>query len=175
MLKGVVLAVGAFALFLPLHVLILRIVRPHARFQSMMALHGVLAAALLAVYASTPADLVPLPYGWGAGGAVVGALNALAVHWFLFMGYSMFYFLVDRGFSLRIMIEVDGAPGGALSQAEIAGVYPPAGVVRRRLDEMVEIGRLVRSGDAYRLTPRGRFDARMFARLKAFLQFGPGG
>ena len=175
MLKGIVLAVGAFALFLPLHVVVLRVVRPPARFQSMMALHGVLAAILLAVYALTPADLVPLPYGWGAGGAVVGALNAMAVHWFLFMGYAMFYFLVDRGFSLRIMIEVDRAPGGALSRDGIAAVYPPEGVVRRRLEEMVEIGRLVRRGDAYRQTSRGRFDARMFAWIKSFLQFGPGG
>jgi hypothetical protein len=174
-LKGIVLAVGAFALFLPLHVAILRIVRPRARFRSMVALHGALALALLTVYALTPPDLVPLPRGWGAGGSVLGGLNAVAVHWFLFMGYSMFYFLVDRGFSLRIMIEIDRAPGGALGQAEVAAVYPPPGVVRRRLEEMVEIGRLTRRGDAYRLTARGRFDARMFAWVKTFLRLGPGG
>jgi hypothetical protein len=173
MLKGIVLAAGAFGLFLPLHVVLLRTVRPHARFKAMMALHAALAVALLVVYAATPPDLVPSPRGWGAGGSVIGALNAVAVHWFLFMGYSMFYFLVDRGFSLRIMIEVERA--GALSREGIAAAYPPEGVVRRRLDEMVEIGRLVREGDRYRLTPRGRFDARMFAWLKAFLQFGPGG
>jgi len=33
----------------------------------------------------------------------------------------------------------------------------------------------VRAGDRYRPTPRGRFDARMFAWVKTFLQFGPGG
>jgi len=175
LLKGIVLAVGAFALFLPVHVVLLRTVRPHARFKAMMRLHGALALAILIVYAATPPDLVPLPRGWGAGGPVIGALNALAVHWFLFMGYSMFYFLVDRGFSLRIMIEVDRAPGGALTREGVAAVYPPESVVRRRLDEMVEIGRLVRAGDRYRLTPRGRVDARMFAWLKSFLQFGPGG
>jgi len=175
MLKGLVLAVGAFALFLPLHVALLRTVRPHARFKAMLALHAALAVAILSVYAATPADLVPLPHGWGAGGGVVGALNAVAVHWFLFMGYSMFYFLVDRGFSLRIMIEIDRAPGGALTRDGIVAAYPPEGVVRRRLEEMVEIGRLVRDGDRYRPTPRGRFDARMFAWVKTFLQFGPGG
>ena len=173
MLKGIVLAAGAFALFLPLHVLLLRAVRPHARFRAMTRLHAGLAAAILLVYAATPPDLVPLPHGWGAGGSVLGALNAVAVHWFLFMGYAMFYFLVDRGFSLRIMIEVERA--GALGRDGIAAAYPPAGVVRRRLDEMVEIGRLVRAGARYRLTPRGRFDARMFAWLKTFLQLGPGG
>lgn len=175
MLKGIVLALVAFTLFLPLHIVMLRLVRPHARFKTMMGLHALLSASLLGVYASTPADLGVLPDELATGGAVIGALNAIIVHWFLFMGYSMFYFLIDRGFSLRVMIEIQKAAGGAMTHAQVAVAYPPESVIRRRLDEMVEIGRLTKDGERYRLTARGRLDARMFAFVKDFFHFGPGG
>jgi hypothetical protein len=174
-LKGIALAVAAFALFLPLHVVVLRALRPHFRFKVMTRLHGALAAAIVVAYWLTPPDLGLLPSGPGRGGAVLGILNALLVHGLLFMGYAMFYFLVDRGFSLRVMIEIEGVPGRGLGQDELAAIYPPAGVVRRRLGELVEIGRLTRDGERYRLTPRGRLDARLFRFVKAFLRFGPGG
>ena len=175
MLKGILLALAAFAMFLPLHVLVFHVGRPRARFRTMVALHAILTVSLLAAYVSTPADLGVLPPTRATGGAVIGSVNAVLVHWLLFMGYSMFYFLVDRGFSLRILIEIRQAPDGALSQAEVATVYPPESVVRRRLDEMVEIGRLTRDGDRYRLSARGRLDARIFGFVKKLFHFGPGG
>ncbi|MBI3635536.1 MAG: hypothetical protein HY216_04865 [Candidatus Rokubacteria bacterium] len=171
MLKGIVLALAAFAVFLPVHVLLFRAARPHFRFRLMTRLHWTLSATILVVFALTPPDLGILPATPGRAGAVLGAVNAIVVHWFLFMGYSMFYFLVDRGFSLRIMIEIATAPGGALSAEDLAVAYPPRAVVRRRLDEMVDIGRLTRDDDRYDLTPAGRRAALVFRFVKSFLRF----
>ena len=173
MLKGILLALAAFVMFLPLHVLVFHVVRPRARFRAMITLHGILTVSLLAAYVSTPADVGVLPATRATGGAVIGSINAVLVHWFLFMGYSMFYFLVDRGFSLRILIEIQQAPRGAMSQVELSAVYPPESVLLRRLDEMVGIGRLTREGDRYRLSPwvRRRLQWRVDRRLSRQLRW----
>ncbi len=175
MLKGMLLALAAFCAFLPLHVVLFRRRAPVRRFDAMLRLHWGLAALVVAAYAATPADLWVLPAGWRRAGWLIDLANGLLVHWFLFMGYSMFYFLVDRGFSARILIEIDRAPGQALTQEGVARVYSLDQVVGRRLGEMLDMGSVVQAEDRYVITPRGRRQARLFAFMKTFFNMGPGG
>ena len=175
MLKGILLACGAFGAFLPLHLAIFHLRAPHRRFGSMVRLHASLALGLVAAYAVTPPDVWVIPAGWAGAGWLIDLANGLLVHSLLFVGYSMFYFLVDRGFSARILIEIERAPGQALTPEEVAAIYSLDRVVARRLDEMVDIGSVIKEGDRYRMTARGRRQAQRFAFLKSFFRLGPGG
>ncbi|MBI2526497.1 MAG: hypothetical protein HYV93_10970 [Candidatus Rokubacteria bacterium] len=174
-LKGLLLAAGAFCAFLPLHVTVFHLLAPQRRFGAMVRLHVAFALALTGAYLATPPDLWVIPAGWAGAGWLLDVANGLLVHSLLFVGYSMFYFLVDRGFSARILIEIERAPGRALSAEGVAGMYSLDQVVERRLDEMLDIGSLTREGARYRITPRGRREARLFARMKSFFRMGSGG
>jgi len=174
-LKGVLLALASFGVYLILVVTLLRAVRPERRFRHMSRLHLAMDGALVAAYLLTPPDLWIIPAKLPRAGWLIDLGNALVIHTFLYMGWSMLYFLLDRGFSARILIEIRHAPGGALSEAEVGAVYAPDAVVTRRLLEMVDIGRLVRRGERFQATPRARLEGRIFAFLKAFFHLGPGG
>ena len=144
MLKGLVLALGGFVLFLIVHVLLFRWRLPHRRFMTMVRIAGMIGAALIAVHRITPTDLGALPQTYTMAGWVVDLLNGLIVFGFLFIGYCMFYFLVDRGFSGRIMIEIEASPDRRLRQQDIAARYSIEMVLRRRSEER-RVGKECRS------------------------------
>jgi hypothetical protein len=176
MLKGLVLAFGGFLIFLCLHVALFRWLQPEPRFPLLLRLWAVLGAGLLAVHPMTPPTLGVLPPSQTTAGWAVDLLNCVFIYGFLFFGYSMFYFLMDRGFSGRILIEIDRAPGRRLRPADVAARYSMEMVLRRRLDEMVTLSRsVVLEEGRYRNAPKGRRAAALFAFLKRFWRLGEGG
>jgi hypothetical protein len=175
MLKGWVLAFAGFLLFLVLHVVLFRIRVPKRRFIAMVKLEAVVVIGLIGVYLLTSPTLGFLPEALTGAGRVVDLSNMLLVSGFLFTGYCMFYALVDRGFSGRIMIEVSTAPGGRLRATDIASRYSLEQVLMRRLTETMEIGRIELSGGRYRVTAKGRRMAALFFKSKRFLRLGDGG
>lgn len=175
MLKGLVLAVCGFVLFLAVHVLVFRMQVPRLRFMAMVRIAVVTGFALLVLHRSTSPDLGFLPSQYTEAGWAVDLLNAVMVFTFLFIGYCLFYFLVDRGFSGRMMIEIDTSPDHRLRAEDIAARYSIEMVLRRRLGEMLEIGRIVERDGRYVNTPKGNAAAAMFAFVKKFLQLGEGG
>jgi hypothetical protein len=175
MLKGLVLAACGFAIFLLLHVMVFRIRVPQARFITMVRLATVVGLGLILTYWLTPRDLGWLPAWLTGAGWAVDLVNGLMVYAFLFIGYSMLYFLVDRGFSGRIMIEISRSPGERLRPHEIAARYSLEQVLKRRLGEMVSIGRVTLKDGRYRNTGKGRVAVKLFAFSKRFLQLGEGG
>ena len=124
MAKGLVLAFGGFPVFLVLHVLLFRFRVPTHRFRAMVSIALVLGLGLIIVHRATSPDLGGLLTGYTAAGWAVDLVNGLLVYIFLFIGYCKFYFLVDRGFSGRIMIEIQTAPGNRLRQQDITSRYP---------------------------------------------------
>lgn len=175
MLKGLVLAFAGFTVFLLLHVLLFRLRVPARRFMVMVRLVFALGVLLAILHCLTPPDLGFLPPVYTSAGWAIDLLNGLLVYGFLFIGYCMFYFLVDRGFSGRMMIEIESSPQRRLRPAEIAARYSLAMVLRRRLNEMLEIGRITEENGRYQNTAKGRAAAAMFAYVKRFLQLGEGG
>lgn len=176
MLKGLVLAGGGFVLFLVLHVCWFRLRVPEHRFLAFARLWAAVWVGLALVHLATPPDLGLLPRAWTGAGWAVDLLNAALVYGFLFIGYSMFYFLMDRGFSGRIMIEIDSAPGHKLRPPDIAARYSMRMLLQRRLSEMIELNRSVVERDGrYCNTHKGRATATLFAFLKRFFHLGEGG
>lgn len=175
MLKGVVLAVIAILLFLVVHVTIFRISVPRLRFIALTRLACVIGLLYVLAYLLTPPTLGFLPKDLVGGGWAIDFVNGMFIYVFLFIGYSMSYFLVDRGFSARIMVEIEQSPERRLVPDEIARRYSIAMVLDRRLNEMLEIGQIhVRDG-RYRNTEKGHRAASVFRFAKRFLQLGEGG
>lgn len=175
MLKGLVLALAGFFLFLVLHVLLFRLRVPQRRFMALVRLALLLGLGLAIVHRTTPQDLGILPHAYTVAGWAIDLLNGLLVYGFLFIGYCMFYFLVDRGFSGRIMIEIESSPNRRLRQQDIAARYSIEMVLQRRLNEMLEIGRIMEKDGRYCNTDKGRSATAMFSFAKRFLQLGEGG
>jgi hypothetical protein len=174
-LKGLVLAGIGFAVFLVAQVLVLRWRQPQKRFFAMVRLIHWVGALVVCLYAATSRDLGFLPEQGTGAGWVLDLMNGLLVLGFLFVGYAMFYFLVDRGFSVRILIEIETSPERRLRQSQIAERYPMETVLNRRLTEMVEIGRVSLREGRYVNTVKGACSAAGFALVKKFMQLGEGG
>lgn len=175
MLKGIVLGLLTFGVFVVTHVALFRFRAPTRRFDAMVRAHWLLVPVLGAAYVVTPPDLGVLPATFIGAGWVLDLVNGVIVYDFLFVGYSMLYFLIDRGFSARILIEIDRAPGDALTQEQIEAVYSPEQIVRRRLGDLRDMGSVVEEGDRFRIMPSGRRQARLFSFVKTFFNLGPGG
>lgn len=175
MLKGLVLAGIGFVVFLVAKAVLFRRRVPEKRFMAMVRLVRWTGVLLVCAYVITPRDLGFLPEGMTQAGWGVDLMNGLLVLTFLFIGYSMFYFLVDRGFSVRILIEIENSPERRLRQEQIAERYPMEMVLRRRLNEMVDIGSVRLYQGRYVNTPKGNRSAAGFAFVKRFLQLGEGG
>lgn len=175
MLKGLILAFWGFAVFLLIHVLLFRLRVPTRRFMAMVRLVFGLGVVLVILHRLTPPDLGFLPPVHASAGWAIDLLNSLLVYGFLFIGYCMFYFLVDRGFSGRMMIEIESSLQRRLQPAEIAARYSLEMVLQRRLNEMIEIGRITEVNGRYQNTAKGRSAAEMFSFVKRFLQLGEGG
>lgn len=174
-LKGLVLASAGFAVFLLAHVLLFRLRVPARRFVAMVWLMFALGMLLIILHRFTSSDLSFLPPAYTTAGWAIDLLNGLLVYGFLFIGYCMVYFLIDRGFSGRMMIEIESSPQRRLRPTEIAARYSLEMVLRRRLNEMIEIGRITEVNARYRNTAKGRSAAAMFSFVKRFLQLGEGG
>lgn len=173
-MKGLLLAAaGTVALALAMTVL-LRFGRPQQRVAALLRVFVVSLPVFAAAYLLTPADLWVLPQAL-VDGPLVGLLFGVAVYGALFVGGLMqLYNLADRGFSLRILIDIDEHPARAASVAEIVRVYGGGQGMKwmlgKRIDGLLHEG-LAESRDG-RLVPtaRGRRAAGGFTRARTLLR-----
>lgn len=89
-----------------------------------------------------------------------------------FGGVLQLYNLAERGFSLRIMVDILHAPSGTMTLDEVMEGYGAgrgiAWMYGKRIDGMCAAGLVVAAGDRIVLTERGRRVARLFSRLQDF-------
>lgn len=119
--------------------------RPHAR------VINVLWLCFLPVYALLFFVLggeVRTPIG------IVDALNGFLLDVLLLLGYTYFFFLVERGLSLRVMIEIGRSPQGKMSIPDIQRVYPYDYIIDKRLGQMERMGYAKIEGDVISGTPK---------------------
>ncbi len=170
MVKGIILALACFVLFLLVHALVFHNWRLKNRFHAIMVdFYGVLASYILSFWL-TP--ILPIDSG---SNTIISFLNGVFVYVFLFFGYCQFYFIIDRSISVRVMIEIDKSQKKQLGLAEIKQVYDLEDLMTRRLAQMVSQNYIVKNGDHYVNTHKGRYEAKLFGFLKEFLHLTPGG
>ncbi len=89
-----------------------------------------------------------------------------------FGGVLQLYNLADRGFSLRILIDILHAPSHTMALDNVMTGYSEgrgiAWMYGKRIDGMKATGIAKVDGDKLALTARGRSVARLFSRLRTF-------
>jgi hypothetical protein len=150
--------------------------RPGAR--SMLVAFLCLLPVLLAIELLTPPDLgflrpeLVVPIGWVD---VAFALFLYTVGFF--GGVLQLYNLADRGFSLRILIDILEAPAQETSLDHVMNGYSAgrgiAWMYDKRLDDMQRAGLARIEDGCLLLTRKGRRLAQLFAWLQQFARAAP--
>jgi hypothetical protein len=80
--------------------------------------------------------------------------NGILIEGLLLIGYTPTFFVVERGISLRIMIEISRAPGGKMSIEDIKRAYTYDYILEKRLGQMLKMEYAVMDGENFRNTWR---------------------
>ena len=158
-----VAAVAWFATFVLAHIFGWRAGLGHARWLLLTYLASLIAtlATVIALAASAPSVILP----------VILALMTSAC---LFVVYVPAVYTILTSLSVQSMVLMRRR-GGALSLAGLYERFAGRAIVEDRLATLTASGYLVREGERFRLTPRGRTLARAFAFVKECWRLGPGG
>ncbi len=149
-----------------------------SRARRLLKTYLVVLVALIVVHLSTPADLgflppaLVTPIEWVDLGFAVFLFSAG-----FFGGVLQLYNLADRGFSLRILIDILQSPCAGLTPGEVMTDYSAGHGIpwmyQKRVDGMTATGLAhVANGDLV-LTPKGRRIAQIFAWLQDFARVQP--
>jgi hypothetical protein len=100
-------------------------------------------------------------------GSVAGALTSV--------GFAIFYTLIgpvsaDRSISAHMVMHFLEEPSHSLTETELARLYPPEEVFRKRFGECIDVGVLTQEGERYRLTSKGVRIARFFRSMVSLLR-----
>jgi hypothetical protein len=90
-----------------------------------------------------------------ANGAI-NLVNGLLIQVLLLIGYIAFFFLIERGLSLRVTIEISRAPQGKMKFAEIMRIYPYDYILEKRLGQMLAMDYWRRDGENFVSTAKGQ-------------------
>lgn len=130
------------------------------------------ARALVGVFVGAAAGhaVTAMLLGAGPWRAVYGVVLVFCA----FILYGPFYYTIAASFSVRILVDLAGTPGG-LAPDELRRRYPVDDILAGRLRTLVASGYLWPSGSAFALSPKGAAIARPFRLVKALWRLGPGG
>lgn len=176
-MKGLLLAAAGSLTCVLAVTLLFRAVTVSRRAGAMLYVFLATVPLYIAAYSMTPADLGWLPDWLVEQRAFVCGAFGLFVHAALFFGgWLQVYNLAERGFSLRILIDIDESPGGALSADDEEARYGGGRGVRwmfdKRVEGLVSAGLVTQRADRLVATGKGARVARLFGSLRAFLRIG---
>jgi hypothetical protein len=127
----------------------------------------------VAIYCLTPRDLGFLPASL-IENPVLEIVFLLFIYSSIFFGgIQQVYWLADRGFSLRISIDIDKS-GGCMTVPEVIRSYSMGKGIKwmyqKRIDGLVEMKLIEAQGNAITVTASGRRVAVPLARVRRFLR-----
>jgi hypothetical protein len=133
---------------------------------------------LLAIHLLTPPDLgflsaeFVMPIAW-----IDVAFSVFLYSVGFFGGILQLYNLADRGFSLRILIDILETPSGAMSLDDVMRGYSAGRGIgwmyAKRLNDMQSGGLARLESECLVLTPKGRRVAKLFKWLQEFARITP--
>lgn len=174
-MKGLLLAAVSSLLCVGGVTVLFRLVDVPRRAAAMLGIFLATIPLYVAAYALTPADLWLLPGGLvEPRGFLCGAFG-LFVHAALFLGgWLQVYNLAERGFSLRILIDIDESPARGLSPEEEEAAYGGGRgmgwMLDKRIEGLLSTRLMVERDGRLMATDKGTRAARLFGGLRAFLQ-----
>ena len=176
-MKSLLLAGAASAISVLAITMIFRLLRVTRRAVAIVTVFAITLPAFALVHMLTPRNLGFLP-GWltepsRAADLVFGLVLYTAV---FLGGVLQLYNLADRGFSLRILIDLDEL--GPMSVPAVAKAYGAgqgiAWMFRKRLDGLLRQGLVHSREGLIQLSDTGDFPARVFDRFRRFLRLNDG-
>lgn len=177
-MKGLLLA-GAATLACALAVTVLfRAVPVTRRAAAMTRLFLATLSLHLLAFGATPPDLGFLPSWLVEPRPLVElAFSATVAAALFFGGVLQLYNLADRGFSLRILIDIEESPARALSPAEVIHAYGGGRgmefMLDKRLGGLVEEGLVIIDDGAVCVSRKGERAGRLFGALRRLLRLDP--
>lgn len=142
-----------------------------------IAIYGIAVAVLVMLYLLTPPDLGFLPPRLqGSPRSLDLALSLFALSASYFGGWLQLFNLAERGYSLRLLIDLLERRYQPLSPEELTKLY--AGglglhwMYRRRLDGLLGLGCVTEQSGVVKTTRRGRRIARLFRWLRQLYRVG---
>lgn len=183
MIKGFVIGVICFIIFLIAHVVIFHTRRIKYRFLSIIKTFLSIIPLYIVLYILIPTRILTImPHderllaGWAiATGKVFNFSLGLLIYLLLFFGYCQFYFIIDRSISIKIMIELEKRKDKKLTFDEIKKLYDLDYIFSRRLKHMIDGRYINKEGGTFKNTPLGAALARISRLLKVYLRLGEGG
>ncbi len=172
-MKAILLAFAAGILLFALATWRLRRARAGEGATTLLVVFFAVLTVLIATHLLTPIDLGILPpeLQIRPSGLDLGFALFLYTAGF-FGGILQLYNLAERGFSLRILIDVLHAPKGAMTLDEVMKRYSDGRGITwmygKRINGMRATGLMIGNKDRLVLTERGRRLARLFSRLQRF-------
>jgi hypothetical protein len=175
MTEDIFLCLLAFALFLIAHWLVFHFFTVTHLYRTVQRIASIFLSIYALLVIVTPRILVNDGILLiGLRGRVMSFLIGCVIYVLLYFCYLQFYFIVDRGVSVRAMIDLAKLPDGKGTFDDVAATYVPA-VLQRRFDDMVYGGHVTLEQGTYRLTKKGWMFVKVFGFCKKFLRLYPGG
>ena len=169
---GVLLAVVIFALSFAAHLIYSHVV--HFKDKEPVLVRFMAAASIGYVVVYAAAAALPA-MGDPVVGRFVDFATGLCAMGFFVLGYVEFWSLIERSFTLRILLDAVRAPEG-LTREQIADAYSDGRgldwMMEKRIDDLLGAGMLVKDEGHVRLTPRARLIAGMFGWIQQILRAG---
>jgi len=178
-MKGVLLACAASLSCLTLITVIFRMAEIQRRAMLMVLVFLATLPFFVVAHVLMPPDLGLLPSRWVEPSALIDLGFGLVVYSAAFFGGILqLYNLADRGFSLRILIDIDESRAGALTAGDLLRTYGGGRGVgwmyQKRIEGLKETGLLRVSGSTVENSDAGRRLAAVFRALQTFLRLDSG-
>jgi hypothetical protein len=174
MIFAVVASALWFSVFVAVHLLVMALRPVAGRFRLiartfLLCCVGSVATILVVMLAVQARG--PLFQGGIVGSCVVAALTMAC----LFVLYMPFFYTVAASLSVQSIILLSELPQTQRTAATLRDRFVSEEILAKRMEGMVFSGYLIREGNRYRLTAKGRKIAAMFQWLKDLWKLGAGG
>jgi hypothetical protein len=107
-------------------------------------------------------------------GGAVSFLNGMIVFTFMYLNFCALY-TSDHGLSLAFMFELESKADKQMTLNELIHRFPYDAMLKGRLSDLEANYFVVRDGEHFRLSPKGRLVATILGGIKRFLKLEPGG
>ena len=174
-MKGLLLAVAGAAVLTLVATLVFRLFATERRAALLVRLFLLSLPVFVLVYVLTPADLgVIQPWAVEPDSRLELAYGLVVYSALFFGGLLQLYNLAERGFSLRILIDIAEAPNGQLAERDLVQAYGGRrgfdAALDKRIDGLLSTGLIHVVDGRFELTPRGARGVRLYQPLRAFLR-----
>lgn len=127
------------------------------------------------LYFATRKDLGFLPDRWLEKNEMLEVGFLLFLYSAIFFGGILqLYNLADRGFSLRIVMDIEQSSGGAMTTAQVVESYSAGKGIgwmyQKRIDDLERLKLVEVAGECVAATDKGRRIAAQFAWLRRYLR-----